>query len=240
MRAWDVGTGHTLASFAERGQLLMPAALAFNGDGKQLAAPRRGNVRLWDVDGAAEAASFRPTVSAWGPQSAAFTADLRTLAAPNYEEVELWDTAAGRVRAYLSGHRGQVGCLAYSPDGKTLAAAGFLYHVRRRTYEGELRLWDAAAGRTRAVFGEGLGMVRALAFRPDGRVIALLDYPVLGGEIGLKLLDVRTGHRHVLHADPGYTLQSVAFTADGSLWVTGTAGSAGRVWQMAPAKGPGG
>ena len=56
--------------------------------------------------------------------------------------------------------------VAYSPDGKQIAAGVGRPHAR-----GELQLWDAASGKLRARSKERCG-VASVAFSPDGLLVA--------------------------------------------------------------------
>jgi WD40 repeat protein len=62
----------------------------------------------------------------------------------------------------LRGHEHRVTCVAYAPDGLTLASGSF---------DGTVRLWDLATHKVRSVLHHD-GDVRALAFSPAGRVLA--------------------------------------------------------------------
>src|SRR5207253_2224328 len=81
-------------------------------------------------------------------------------------------------------HTAQVLALAYSPDGKRLAAiSGDLrgYPVLDQTVPTEAKIWDAETGREMLTYrGHGLAPVKsegkpsvgAIAFSPDGKMIA--------------------------------------------------------------------
>ena len=52
----------------------------------------------------------------------------------------LWDVATGELRLTFTGHSQQIGSVAFSPDGQTLAS-GSADHT--------IKLWDIATGQER-------------------------------------------------------------------------------------------
>ncbi|MDB5311767.1 MAG: hypothetical protein JWO38_5969 [Gemmataceae bacterium] len=78
-------------------------------------------------------------------------------------------SAADKEQAALTGHTGDVYSVAFSPDGKTLASAG---------WDRRIKLWDVATGKDRESFEVpnlpkfSTVAVYAVAYSPDGKMLA--------------------------------------------------------------------
>src|SRR5579872_2878409 len=83
-----------------------------------------------------------------------------------------------KARAPLQADKRRVYCVAFSPDGKTLASSGA---------DATIKLWDVATGKITATLDEKTGHIQSVAFSPDGKTLASGS---LNGTI--KLWDVAT------------------------------------------------
>lgn len=218
-RLWDLATGRPIRTLGAGS-----TAAAFSPDGKWLAMGDWAKVVVWDI----EAAQVKHEVPGW---RFAFSADSRWLAVTQPmgggvgegPVIRILDARDGReLRALQSprpkerppGFPEQATALAFSPDGKWLAAV---------TAEG-FRLWDPTTGALKRSFD---GSFSALAFSPDGKLLAWADSEktVVG--------DPATGsERWLLRGHEG-TLRSIAFSSDGKWLATSGDDGMTRVWSLA-------
>jgi WD40 repeat protein len=92
----------------------------------------------------------------------AFAPNRELLAEGTITSVELWELGARSSHWRLAGW----GPISFSPDGKLLASAGEDYGVH---------LWDPLTGKQLRVLPGSKRYVEALAFSPDGKLIAVSD-----------------------------------------------------------------
>jgi RNA polymerase sigma factor (sigma-70 family) len=139
---------------------------AFSPDGRLLAAASsdRKTIHVWHVATGKEFRRFP------GWSGVAFSLDGRSLATIDYDqknknlEVCLWDVAGQRERRRFPGGESRGQPPVFSPDGRTLAVAGYRSN--------NPVVYDLATGEQRGKFEGHQGMVGPVAFAPDGRSLA--------------------------------------------------------------------
>jgi WD40 repeat protein/serine/threonine protein kinase len=199
--------------------------VAIAPDGKRIVSTRGAMVILWDPATGREVGRLRGS----GPYFCfAFRPDGRWLAAGGKGLVTLWEVESGNLVRTLSGHTDDVTGLAFSPDGRRIAACTST--GIEASHLPETKVWDAEGGQELATFGERRWGAQNLVFSPDGRRIAL----VLNWRPAVYLLDAATARNvGTLSAptDHGYT--SAAFSPDGR-WIAASCGDGSVVlWDVA-------
>ncbi len=119
----------------------------------------------------------------------------------------------------LSGHSGDVNCLVFSPDGKTIASASYVDET--------IRLWDTNTGEHKRTLTGHTGDILGLAFSPDGKTIASGS-----GDGTIRLWDASTGNQQIEfigHTDTG---ESIAFSPDGQTIACGFSDGYIRLWNV--------
>jgi WD40 repeat protein len=172
LRQWDLATGKQLLHMTGPSDEIH--GLALSPDGKRLAIGTHGHdVILWDT------AMGRKVPDFGGHHflitGAAFTPDGKHLWTSGFDRtIRLWSAASGEQLRCLSLERDKgdgVYSLALRPDDKMLAAAVFR-RLALPANPHSIRLWDLTTGEERKPLLGHAGLVTAVAFSPDGLLLA--------------------------------------------------------------------
>jgi WD40 repeat protein len=139
-----------------------------------------------------------------------------------------WDAATGKQQTAIAGGVGTSTQIALSPDGRTLAAAHWIY-TGTESQATPITLWEMASGERRGELVGNQSSIKQIAFSPDGRTVASAgaDHKVrLWDRFAAKEIGSLDGHR-------GWVF-SVAFAPDGKTLVSGSSDSTAVIWDVSP------
>ena len=259
-RLWDAATGRERAQLIGHSNAI--TAVNFSPDGKTVATVASdGTARLWDAaNGNALGLLWHETNSlrtaAFSPDGRLFAAGTAPLATGKRfttiryapagnamaSHITVFDLANKKITQQFAAHAEGVYCLAFSPDGKTLASGG---------RDGQVAFWDPATGILRTAISNSVGPVFGLSFSPDGRRLATAGWHPTHAHADLQVLDAKTGYRILRFEKPGPVV-GLAWSPDGTsiatagtdqligLWDADTGrlrsklmGHAGVIWSLA-------
>jgi WD40 repeat protein len=214
---WDVAAEKLVRTLPEGGAQF--GALAISPDGKVVASGHGKSIRLWEattgrelrtIDAAASELAYSPD----GSRLVAVTPEgLRLLDASTFQP--LLNLSFG-VRSSGSAIRLNFGKIAFSPDGRLLAAGS----------NGTIKIWEVSSGRElRTITREEpptlpghiatLGGISSLCFSPDGRILA-----AGGGSREVRTWDVNTGRELLKFGVNAIDANVIGFSPDGRTLVT--------------------
>ena len=201
-------------------------AVQFAPDGNTLAATTcQGDIYLWAWP------NFAPQwhtnqgncleFVAWSPDSRYFAVGGGHPEKPSPTSVSVWRVGDPKPLRVLEGHDSWPTGAAFSPDGK---------HLVTGSWDGEIIIWDFAAGVARHRMRGHTGRVTAVAYSPSGKVMASAS-----NDESVRIWDVVTGQERMALLDSQQEMLTLAFHPDGK--ILAAAGSFYPVEKMQPPSG---
>jgi hypothetical protein len=195
------------------------SAVAYSLDGQRLAAGSRGVAHLIDPATGEVIADLPGQMQR--VTAVAFSNELLAVASGEPGKsgfVKLYPAKdPTKPSAEITAHKDIIYTLAFSPDGKTLATAG---------YDRTIKLWDVASPKKpRLTLKDHSDIVYAVAWHKDGQLLASGS-----ADRAVKVWDTATGKRLYTLGDATDWVYAVAWSPDGKHLAAGGVDKSIRVW----------
>jgi WD40 repeat protein len=167
VKTWNAANGALIRAYV--GQTQQANDVKFSPDGQRIAGSGGdGQIRIWSVATAVLQLSIPVSAPPTIVSNIDFTTDgSRILAGDNERRVTLWNAGNAQLEREITAHPGWVHGLDYSPDGATLATAGFVIPLLC-----PVKLYSVASGEPTGELGDVPWGLTDLDYSSDGRYIA--------------------------------------------------------------------
>ena len=198
--------------------LFFPSHLSFSTDGNLLVI---GNILMNAKTGTNIAVLDGAISGAFSPVEEILAAGLSTIDLEWPKEpfpIKLWDIPTIKPLAWFTGNTHWAYSVAFSPDGKILAAGA---------HDTAVYLWDVVTQANIATLDGHHGPVRSVAFSIDGSIIASGS-----DDATIKLWDVLTQTNIATLGGDESSVNSIAFSADERILASGSRDDTVRLWDI--------
>jgi WD40 repeat protein len=185
----------------------------------------------------------------------AFSNDGGTLVSVGEDNaIRFWDLATRKTTRTVSidGHRLSGVMDQPGEPAKMLGvvlAPDLSIAVTSGEFDDRLLVWDLKSGRLRRTFDVGAYFYGSMAISPDGRLLAAAMTPIAGEKISIKdpesrmefreasiaIWDIKTKRVRMRLEPKVRSVESLAFSADGRMLVSGMSDTTAVVWDVAGA-----
>jgi RNA polymerase sigma factor (sigma-70 family) len=215
LELWDLSEGKKLRTLVKYGKGEAGADVCLSPDGRLLACSAKGEIHVWDLANGKELRSFRGDRVVFSPDGI-----ILAWVEGNSSTVHFQEASGGkRLRAIDFSH--SVDALAFSPDGRNLAAGN--------STEGAVQVWDLVTGKSLSLTGIRRQASLALAFSPDGRYIAVGEAGI-GSSETTHIFELLTG-KEVRRFD-GHDSCALDFSPDGRSIAAAAGDSSILIWDL--------
>jgi WD40 repeat protein/DNA-binding SARP family transcriptional activator len=216
-RIWDADTGREVLTLAGHTGGVMNVTFTPDGD-HLLTAGLDGTTRLWDVSVAGGRDWLRVPSAELIYVGVTFSPDGATFAAPAEPSgVTIWNSRTGEEIITLSGYQPKLTTVAFSPDGRRIAAGSDLTHTPP--------VWDTETGELLFTLNGHQESVRDVAYSPDGSRIVTASWDGTA-----RLWNAATGEQQAVLRVSQEGVPAAAFSPDGHFVVTGDTEGNVTVW----------
>ena len=149
------------------------------------------------------------------------------------QTVRIVEVATGKLVRVLKGPLLYASGLSFSPDGKTLAAAGSSPPAKKYALAIEkVHLWEVTTGKEIRTFDSHYpGQVMTLVFSPDGKTLLTASANTM-----IHLWEVKSGKELLIQGGHQHFVNTIAVSPDGKMLASGSGDNTIRLWESTTGK----